>query len=108
MSKQRFWIVVVAISLCLAFVVIGAQRSHSAGTSAVIDPTCVSSSPCIEYDNNGSGPGIRGVGLTGNGISGEAKVNSTSSTTGSAGVIGADVSSSGMFNSGVRGTSTLG
>ena len=109
MTKKRWWIALVAIPICLISVfLVSAQRSRQANAGGVIDPTCTSSSPCIEYDNNGSGPGVRGVGLLGNGVGGQTKFNSTSSSNGKAAVAGADVSSTGTFNSGVKGTSTRG
>jgi len=73
-----------------------------------IDPTCTSSSPCIEYDNNGTGPGIRGISVNGNGLAGATKNISTSLATGREGLIGNDISTSGVFNAGVRGLSVRG
>jgi hypothetical protein len=109
MSTKRLWIALLTIPVCLISVlVIGAQRSQPANAGGVIDPTCVSSLPCIEYDNNGTGPGIRGVSLTGNGSNGITRVNSTSAATGREGVFGNDMSTSGSFNSGVRGLSARG
>jgi len=59
MIMKRLWIALLAIPVCLISVlVIAAQRSHPANAGGVIDPTCVSSLPCIEYDNNGTGPAI--------------------------------------------------
>lgn len=108
MNTKRLRLVLFVVPLvAAAALTVAADRSHPAG-GGVIDPTCTSALPCIEYANNGSGPGIKGVGLTGNGVSGSAKVNSTSPSNGRAGVIGADVSSSGTFNSGVKGTSARG
>src|ERR1700737_3090302 len=75
---------------------------------APIDPTCTSSSPCIEYDNNGTGPGIRGISVNGNGLAGATKNISTSLATGREGLIGNDISTSGSFNAGVRGLSVRG
>jgi hypothetical protein len=109
MSTKRLWIALLTIPVCLISVlVIGAQRSQPVNAGGVIDPTCVSSLPCIEYDNNGTGPGIRGVSLTGNGSNGITRVNSTSTATGREGVFGNDMSTSGSFNSGVRGLSVRG
>lgn len=75
---------------------------------APIDPTCTSSSPCIAYDNHGTGPGIRGVSVNGNGVAGTTKNISTSSATGRSGLFGNDISTSGLFNAGVRGLSVRG
>lgn len=73
-----------------------------------IDPTCTSSLPCIEYQNNGTGYGIEGIGKTHAGVFGETLFNSTSASNIANGVAGQDASTSGSFNSGVRGTSTRG
>src|ERR1700730_14527908 len=109
MNTKRLRIALFAIPVCLISVlIIGAQRSHPANAGGVIDPTCTSSNPCIEYDNNGTGPGIRGVSLIGNGSNGITRVNSTSATNGREGVFGNDMSTSGSFNSGVRGLSVRG
>ena len=75
---------------------------------APIDPTCSSSWPCIEDDNNSSGPGVRGISVGGNGLAGATKVNSTSASNGRAGLLGNDISTSGTFNSGVHGLSVNG
>jgi len=72
---------------------------------APIDPTCSSSLPGIEYDNNSAGPGIRGISVSGNGLAGATKNTSAS---GRAGLLGNDISSSGTFNSGVSGPSVRG
>jgi len=105
-TMQRLRLFVFALPLvAVAALTVAADRPTAGG---VVDPTCSSSLPCIEYDNNGSGPGVRGVGLSGNGLSGEAKFNSTSASNGKAGVIGADISTSGAFDAGVKGTTTRG
>jgi hypothetical protein len=109
MMRKRLWIVLMAVPACLAaMLVIGSEKSHQATASSVIDPTCTSVAPCIEYDNTGTGPGIRGVSLAGNGVGASTKFNSTSPSNGRAGVFGTDVSTSGTFNSGVFGLSNLG
>ncbi len=98
-----------AILACLMFAwATGAGRPYPASARGVIDPTCTNSSPCIEYDNNGTGPAIRGVGIGGNGVAGVTKFNSTSSSNGKFAVYGNDVSTSGRYNSGVHGLSVQG
>lgn len=92
------------VTLCVTF----AEKLNSAKADAPIDPSCTSSLPCIEYDNNGDGPGIRGISVRGNGLAGATKVNSTSAATGREGLIGNDISTSGIFNAGVRGISVRG
>jgi hypothetical protein len=108
MLQRRLWI---ALTICVGIATIGimgAERSRQATAAGVIDPSCTSSLPCIEYDNNGAGPGTRGVSLAGNGLGGSTKFNSTSAANARAGVFGVDQSLSGIFDSGVSGQSTRG
>src|ERR1700730_1321427 len=108
MAIKRSLIAVFAILACLIFAwATGAGRPYPATAGGVIDPTCTSSSPCIEYDNNGTGPGIRGVSVAGNGLAGSTKNAATSVANGRAGLIGNDIGS-GTFNSGVHGLSVSG
>jgi hypothetical protein len=104
---------VILMSSAIALLVgysIGTAKAAIGATSLIapIDPTCSSSSPCIEYDNIGSGPGIRGISSGGNGLAGSTKVNSTSQSNAREGLIGNDISTSGGFNAGVRGLSVRG
>jgi len=109
MALKRLLIAACAILACLMFAwATGAGRPYPASAGGVVDPTCTSSSPCIEYDNNGSGPGIRGISIGGNGLAGSTEFNSTSSTNFHEGLIGNDISGSGSFNAGVRGLSVRG
>lgn len=109
MKKKRWWIALIAIALCLAAaLVVSVQRSHPAITSAVIDPTCTSSNPCIEYDNTSTGQGVKGTSAKGRGVVGVTTFNSTSSGNGTFGVFGNDASTSGTFDSGVSGLSVRG
>ena len=102
------WTFAFAILACLMFAwATGAGRPYPASAGGVIDPTCTSPSPCIEYDNNGTGPGIRGISVVGNGLSGSTKNHGTSTSNGRAGLMGNDVGT-GTFNSGVRGLSVNG
>jgi hypothetical protein len=87
----------------------GAPASLTASHQiAPIDPTCTSSAPCIEYDNTNVGAGVRGVSLLGNGVNGQTKFHSTSTSNGKAGIFGNDLSTAGTFNVGVRGQSVHG
>lgn len=103
MNAKRLRFVLLAIALvAMAGMTLAAQRSTPNG--GVIDPTCTSSLPCIEYDNNSTGPGIRGISKSGNGLAGATK---NAGTPGKAGLLGNDVGS-GTFNSGVAGLSITG
>jgi hypothetical protein len=106
---RRSWLGVLAIPVALAtLTLIGANKSSPVAAGGVIDPTCTSSLPCIEYDNNGTGPGVRGISLAGNGLTGFTKFNSTATTNARTGVFGDDESTTSHFNSGVRGISVRG
>src|SRR5579864_8283031 len=108
MLNKRPWFFVVTLSTIGAALVIGSEKSHPASASNIIDPTCVSASPCIEYKDNGTGPGMQGTSAGGNGAVGLTFLKSTSATNGHAGLFGGDYSSSGSFNSGIQGISTRG
>jgi hypothetical protein len=119
LSKLRRGVAPVSVVLAAAAVVAVTSAAivhhHSVTANAPvsneiapIDPTCTSSSPCIEYDNNGTGPGIRGISVNGNGLAGATKNISTSPSNGREGLIGNDISTSGFYNAGVRGLSTRG
>ena len=109
MSNKRLWIALAAIPISLAsLLILGAQRSHPASAGGVIDPTCTSPSPCIQYMNNSSGPGVEGLSLLGNGLFGVTKFKSSSASNGKSGLFGSDQSTSGSFDAGVRGLSVRG
>jgi len=109
MLKKRWGIALLAVSICLASVLVAsAERLHSANANGVIDPTCTSSSPCIEYDNNSTGQGVKGFSHQGNGLTGWTGWNSTSSTNAKYGVVGNDQSITGSFDGGVLGKSVRG
>ena len=72
--------------------------------------SCSSSSPCAQYSNSGNGAGIEGVTKKGNGLVGQTRATSTpspSAIVAHAGVLGQDLSTGG-WDSGIEGTSTLG
>ena len=70
--------------------------------------SCALSTPCLEWDNTGSGDAIKGVSTKGNAIHGQTKFKSAGKAVGKAGVLGQDLSMSGTLDSGVLGTSTTG
>src|SRR5579872_5351951 len=114
MVLKRLSIVFLAM-LTVVIALTALPNSHSVAmtkTSALsqitpIDPTCTASAPCIEYQNKGAGPGLQGTSTGGNGAVGLTFLKSTAST-GHAGLFGGDYSTSGIFNSGVRGVSARG
>ena len=109
MPKKRLWIALLAVPICFAsLLVISAQKSNLANAGGIIDPTCTSSLPCIEYDNTSTGPGMKGTSAKGRGVVGVTTFNSTSSSSGTFGVFGNDLSTSGFFDAGVKGLSVRG
>jgi len=115
MALKRVSIVFLAV-VTLVVALSGLTVRHSVASTttnarnqiAPIDPTCTSSSPCIEYQNKGTGPGLEGTSTGGNGSVGLTFLKSTSASNGHAGLFGGDYSASGAFNSGVKGVSTNG
>jgi hypothetical protein len=108
MAMKRSLVAACAILVCLMFAwATGAGRPYPASAGGVTDPTCTSSSPCIEYDNNGTGSGVKSLSVIGNGLNGTTKVHSTSAANGRAGLFGND-QGTGSFNSGVHGQSVDG
>jgi hypothetical protein len=116
MLKNRLWIAFLAISI-VAISVVGVSAAHVNRSSAqpAPDPTCASTSPCIEYQNSSSGPGIEGVSKSGNGVYGVSTTAAAvrGSSTSGYGVNGSSSSSAGVHGvsssgTGVIGTSTNG
>ena len=70
--------------------------------------SCSSPNPCQEGSNAGMGAGLEGISAKGKGVIGQTSFASTSSSNGQAGVLGIDHSTSGVFDVGVKGTSTKG
>ena len=97
-----------AAALGLAGVAFLHGDSSEAARSANPDISCTSGSPCIEYDNMSTGPGIKGTSLKGNGVAGTTFFSSTTIGNGTAAVVGNDMSTSGAFDKGVFGTTKLG
>jgi hypothetical protein len=77
---------------------------------AMIDAvmSCSQSTPCLEWDNAGSGDAVKGVSTKGDALHGQTKFKSAGKTAGKAGVFGEDLSSTGNLNAGVLGSSTNG
>lgn len=70
--------------------------------------SCAQSAPCLEWDNTGGGDAVKGVSSRGNALHGQTKFKSAGKTSGTAGVLGEDLSTSGNLDSGVSGVSTNG
>jgi hypothetical protein len=70
--------------------------------------SCAHSTPCLTWENTGTGDSIKGISTNGNALHGQTKFNSTGKTAGKSGVFGEDLSTTGTLDSGVLGTSTNG
>jgi len=70
--------------------------------------SCSSAHPCQTYANSSSGSGVASTSAKGNGLLATTAFASTNQNNGQAGVLGEDLSTSGVYDSGVRGMSTNG
>lgn len=93
-----------AVAVCAA-AVIAIPPARAEIMSAM---SCALTSPCLEWDNTSSGDAVRGVSTKGAGLDGQTKFKSAGKTSGKAGVLGEDLSTSGNLDSGVSGVSTNG
>ncbi len=99
----RLGVAVAAVAAVLTAASIGQVRAAIENAM-----TCALTSPCLEWDNTGSGDAIKGVSTKGNAIHGQTKYKSAGKPSGRAGVLGEDLSTSGTLDSGVLGTSSTG
>ena len=107
MQLQRFGaalVLIAALSASVAFTAAG--RAVAATVLAIV--TCASTSPCTGGTNTSSGAGVQGISNLGKGVIAQTKFNSTTASNGQFGVYGQDLSTSGTFDEGVRGTSVRG
>jgi hypothetical protein len=100
----------VALGIIVAFTFLAGitTTSPTFAVQAFSIVTCAATTACTGGTNTSSGPGVQGVSSRGKGVVGQTKFNSTSASNGQAGVLGADLSTSGAFDSGVSGTSIRG
>ena len=104
-STSRTFTVGIAV---VAIGVVGVASIPPARAAIIDAMSCALSTPCLEWDNSGSGDAVKGVSTKGNAIHGQTKFKSAGKTSGKAGVLGEDLSTSGNLDSGVLGTSTFG
>src|ERR1700730_10730973 len=96
----RFLGIVVA---CIAVVTaVGLATVHRVHAGPNPNSTCNNLNPCVSWINAGKGEAIDGTGNHNNGMRGVTHFNSTSNTNFKAGVLGLDLSSSGIDNAGVE------
>jgi hypothetical protein len=85
-----------------------AAQTYQQQIAPMITGTCASSNACNQQTNTSNGPGFKGISASGNGTVGQTEFKSTSSTNFHAGVLGQDISTSGTFDAGVFGKSSIG
>jgi hypothetical protein len=100
---KRNLLILSAFATALAFLAAAfpAQAMHALDLAV-----CTSAGACASDHNKGTGPGIQGTSVSGNGVVGVT--SSESQSTKSNGVVGTDVSTQGLGNAGVKGVSTAG
>jgi hypothetical protein len=110
MVKRLSWLLLLFIpALAVISLSMGAAHGQHSVAQLAPDPTCSGSSPCIEYQNTGTGQGLEGVGKSAAGLVGESTSGNGvygTSTSGN-GVLGRLGSASGISSpgAGVRGDS---
>ena len=105
MRKPRA-LTVFAITLTMCMATVLAIPPARAEILSVM--SCTLSTPCLEWDNTGTGDAIKGVSLKGDALHGQTKFKSAGKNVGKAGVLGEDLSTSGNLDSGVSGVSANG
>jgi hypothetical protein len=104
MGKVKFFAGAVGV-LAIASTVFFVPPARGALVDAM---SCALSTPCLEWDNTGSGDAVKGVSTKGNALHGQTKFKSAGKTSGKSGVLGEDLSTSGNLDAGVSGVSTNG
>lgn len=107
MNLQRFGAALTIVALLSAGITFTTQgRALAATVLAIV--TCASTLPCTGGTNTSSGAGVQGISSLGKGVIAQTKFNSTTATNAQFGLLGQDLSTSGTFDEGVRGTSVRG
>jgi|SRR5579884_555445 len=103
---KAFVTVISAAAFVAATAVFASKPSQALQAFSIV--SCASTTACTGGNNNSTGFGVQGISSRGSGVNGQAKFASTTSTNGQSGVLGQDVSTSGAFDNGVKGTSVRG
>src|SRR5580704_10734704 len=109
MTHQKATLSAIVAGALITGTVVGASsidRVLAAG-GAGPNTACSSSSPCVSYANSGSGAGVASSSAKGSGLTGTTTLKGTSSSN-APGVLGTDASTSGGFDSGVKGVTKAG
>lgn len=99
---------VAAATVALAAVCAVAAFSPPARAAFDALMSCSQSTACLEWDNTGSGNAIEGISSKGDAVHGQTTFKSAGKTSGKAGVLGEDLSTSGNLDAGVSGVSKNG
>lgn len=85
-----------------------AMNARTIGSVALAIVTCATTTPCTEGNNTSTGPGLLGQSKSGHGVVGNTLFGSTNNTNGESAVFGQDLSTAGVYDMGVQGTSVRG
>lgn len=96
----------ISTGVLIATLVIAMNSRVIGSALAVI--TCATTTPCEEGNNTSTGPGLLGQSKSGHGVSGNTLFNSTTTSNGESAVLGQDLSTAGVYDMGVQGTSVRG
>jgi len=105
MMRRTFIIAAFAVA---AVFVVSDFKAIADGISTFGITACSTSTACIGGANSNNGPGVSGTSAKFNGVVGSTSFKSTSATNAKSGVIGKDLSTTGVYDNGVYGTSNLG
>jgi len=104
---MRRALIVAAFAIAAVFFV-SDFKAIADGISTFGITACSTSAACIGGANTGTGAGVSGTSTKSNGVVGSTTFKSTSNTNAKSGVIGKDLSTTGVYDNGVYGTSNLG
>src|SRR5947209_1984414 len=108
MKRQQTIKLATAFALMAAFAFSATHPAFAVQTFSVVTCTLAAPTTCVGGTNTSTGPGVQGISSLGFGNVGQTKFNSTSTANAKAGILGQDLSTSGINDEGVRGTSVRG
>lgn len=108
MNRQQTIKFLTAVVLAGGFAFSATHPAFAVQTFSVVTCALATPTPCVGGTNTSTGPGVQGVSNQGFGNVGQTKFNSTTAANGKSGLLGQDLSTSGTFDEGVRGTSVRG
>ncbi len=103
---KRSLLLGISTSIIIATLVI-AMNSRVVGSALAII-SCATTTPCEEGNNTSTGPGLLGQSKSSHGVVGNTLFNSTGPSNGESAIFGQDLSTAGVYDMGVQGTSVRG